>query len=73
MSGKKSVVRNYERMTLGGLREATRQFDEEMAVISRASLIERGLRAVLGLHKRLVGLPPLTDAFLNRAKSEGRS
>ncbi len=101
MSGKKSVVRNYERMTLGGLREATRQFDEEMAVdrsrpltpaerkawekarrkpgrprrgagakvisvsvergllarsdalarnlgISRASLIERGLRAVLG-------------------------
>jgi hypothetical protein len=24
------------------------------------------------LHKRLAGLPPLTDAFLNRAKSQGR-
>ncbi len=101
MSGKKSLVRSYERMSLDDLREATKQFDEEMAVdrsraltpaerkawekarrkpgrprrgagakvisvsvergllarcdalartlgISRASLIERGLRAVLG-------------------------
>lgn len=25
------------------------------------------------LHRRLAALPPMTDAFLNRAKSEGRS
>jgi len=101
MSGKKSLVRRYERMSVDDLRVATKQFDEEMAVdrsrpltpaerkawekarrkpgrprrgagakvisvsvergllarsdalarnlgISRASLIERGLRAVLG-------------------------
>ena len=29
--------------------------------------------ALRHLHKRLAGLPPLTDAFLNRAKNEGRS
>ena len=28
--------------------------------------------ALRRLHKRLAGLPPLTDAFLNRAKNEGR-
>jgi len=32
MSGKKSLVRSYERMSLDDLREATKQFDEEMAV-----------------------------------------
>ena len=29
--------------------------------------------ALRRLHKRLEGLPPLTDAFLARAKNEGRS
>jgi len=28
--------------------------------------------ALRRLHKRLAGLAPLTDAFLNRAKNEGR-
>ena len=29
-------------------------------------------RALRRLHRRLAGLPPLTDAFLTRAKAEGR-
>jgi Arc-like DNA binding dprotein len=28
--------------------------------------------ALRRLHRRLAGLPPLTDAFLNRCKNEGR-
>ena len=28
--------------------------------------------ALRRLHKRLMGLPPLTDAFLRRAKEDGR-
>ena len=31
------------------------------------------VKALRRLHRRLVALPPMTDAFLNRAKSEGRS
>lgn len=31
------------------------------------------VKALRRLHKRLAGLPPLTDAYLNRAKTEGRS
>jgi plasmid stability protein len=31
------------------------------------------VKALRRLHKRLAGLPSLTDAFLNRAKTEGRS
>jgi hypothetical protein len=30
------------------------------------------VKALRRLHKRLAGLSPLTDAFLNRAKNEGR-
>lgn len=30
------------------------------------------VKALRRLHKRLAGLAPLTDAFLNRAKNEGR-
>lgn len=30
------------------------------------------VRALKRLHKRLAGMPPLTDAFLNRAKADGR-
>jgi plasmid stability protein len=30
------------------------------------------VRALRRLHKSLAGLAPLTDAFLNRAKNEGR-
>ena len=30
------------------------------------------LKALRRLHRRLAGMPLLTDAFLNRAKSEGR-
>lgn len=30
------------------------------------------VKALRRLHKRLSGLPPLTDTFLNRAKSNGR-
>jgi len=29
------------------------------------------VKALRRLHRRLAGLPPLTDAFLNRAKQEG--
>jgi plasmid stability protein len=31
------------------------------------------VKALRSLHKRLAGLPPLTDAFLNRARNDGRS
>jgi len=31
------------------------------------------VKALRRLHKRLAGFPPLTDAFLNRAKNEGRT
>lgn len=31
------------------------------------------VKALRRLHRRLAALPPMTDAFLNRAKSEGRS
>jgi plasmid stability protein len=30
------------------------------------------VKALRRLHKRLAGLPPLTDAFLSRVKTEGR-
>jgi hypothetical protein len=30
------------------------------------------VKALRRLHKRLAGLPPLTDRFLDRAKNEGR-
>ncbi len=33
----------------------------------------RTVKALRRLHERLAGIPPLTDAFLNRAKNEGRS
>ncbi len=31
------------------------------------------VKALRRLHQRFAGQPPLTDAFLNRAKNEGRS
>lgn len=44
---------------------------EELAATPRRSGVQT-VKALRRLHKRLAGLPPLTDAFLNRAKSDGR-
>jgi hypothetical protein len=44
----------------------------ESSVASPRRSGDETVAALRRLHKRLAGLPPLTDAFLRRAKREGR-
>ena len=51
--------------------EALARLESTLAATPRRSGVQT-VKALRRLHKRLAGLPPLTDAFLNRAKSDGR-
>ena len=50
--------------------EARARLEASLAASRRSGTAT--VTALRRLHKRLGGLPPLTDAFLNRAKNEGR-
>lgn len=51
--------------------EALARLEASLAAPRRSS--GETVKALRRLHKSLAGLPPLTDAFLRRAKSQGRS
>jgi hypothetical protein len=50
--------------------EALARLESSLAAPRRSG--GEAVKALRRFHKRLAGLPPLTDAFLNRAKNEGR-
>lgn len=74
----KNVPEELVRMLKGEAKQNRRSLNQEALARLEASLAgprrsgEATVKALRRLHKRLGGLPPLTDAFLNRAKSEGR-
>ena len=51
--------------------EALARLEASLAVPRRSG--GATVKALRRLHKRLAGLPPVTDAFLNSAKKEGRT
>ena len=51
--------------------EALARLEASLTGTRRSS--EDTVKALRRLHKRLAGMAPLTDAFLNRAKNDGRS
>lgn len=59
-------------------KENRRSLNQEALARLEGSLLQprrsgtAAVKALRSLHKRLLGLPPLTDAFLNRAKNAGR-
>jgi len=59
-------------------RQNRRSLNQEALARLEASLARprrsgrEAVKALRRLHLRMAGLPPLTDAFLERAKSEGR-
>ena len=74
----KNVPEELVRMLKGEARRNRRSLNQEALARLEASLAGprrsgvATVKALRRLHKRLGALPPLTDAFLNRAKSEGR-
>ena len=75
----KNVPEGLVRMLKGEAKQNRRSLNQEALARLEASLSmpprrsgPQTVKALRRLHKRLAGLPPLTDAFLNRAKSEGR-
>ena len=75
----KNVPEELVRRLKEEARQNRRSLNQEALVRLEASLGARRLRggdtvkALRRLHKRLAGLSPLTDAFLDRAKNEGRA
>lgn len=51
--------------------EALARLESTLAPAPRRSGVQT-VRALRRLHKRLAGLPPLTDSFLKHAKNDGR-
>ena len=74
----KNVPEELVRMLKGQAKQNRRSLNQEALARLESSLAtpRRGggetVKALRRLHRRLTGLPPLTDAFLNRAKNEGR-
>jgi plasmid stability protein len=74
----KNVPEDLLLMLKGEAKQNRRSLNQEALARLEASLVSprrsgsATVKALRRLHKRLAGLPPLTDAFLNRAKSEGR-
>ena len=74
----KNVPEELVRMLKGEAARNRRSLNQEALARLEASLAaprRRGgetVKALRRLHKRLARLPPLTDAFLNRAKNAGR-
>lgn len=60
-------------------RENRRSLNQEALARLEASVVARGrdagdaVKALRRLHQRLRGQPPLTDAFLARARKDGRA
>lgn len=74
----KNVPEELVRMLKGEAKQNRRSLNQEALARLESSLAAprrsggETVKALRRLHKRLAGLPPLTDAFLNRAKNEGR-
>jgi antitoxin FitA len=75
----KNVPEDLVRMLKQEAKQNRRSLNQEALARLEASLAAprrnggATVRALRRLHKRLAGLPPVTDAFLNRAKNEGRT
>lgn len=75
----KNVPEELVRMLKERAKRNRRSLNQEAMARLEASLTgpRRGggdtVEALRRLHKRLAGMPPLTDAFLKRAKDEGRT
>ncbi len=75
----KNVPEDLVQMLKGEAKLNRRSLNQEALARLEASLApprrsgSATVKALRRLHKRLAGLPPLTDAFLNRAKNEGRA
>jgi len=75
----KNVPEDLVRMLKEEAKQNRRSLNQEALVRLEASLAApqrsgaAAVKALRRLHKRLGGLPPVTDAFLNRAKNEGRT
>ena len=75
----KNVPDELLRMLKGVARENRRSLNQEALARLEASLTgtprrtgAQTVRSLRALHNRLAGQPPLTDAFLRRAKGSGR-
>lgn len=74
----KNVPEELVRMLKGEAKQNRRSLNQEALARLESSLAAPRrsggdtVKTLRRLHKRLTGLPPLTDAFLNRAKSERR-
>jgi antitoxin FitA len=75
----KNVPEDLVRMLKQEAKQNRRSLNQEALARLEASLAAprrsggATVRALRRLHKRLAGVPPVTDAFLNRAKNEGRT
>jgi antitoxin FitA len=75
----KNVPEDLVRMLKQEAKQNRRSLNQEALARLEASLAAprrsggATVKALRRLHKRLAGLPPVTDAFLNRAKKEGRT
>jgi plasmid stability protein len=74
----KNVPEDLVRMLKEEAKQNRRSLNQEALARLEASLAAprrsggATVTALRRLHKRLAGRPPLTDAFLNRARNEGR-
>jgi plasmid stability protein len=74
----KNVPEELVQMLKGEAKQNRRSLNQEALARLEASLTSPRrsagdtVKALRRLHKRLAGLPPLTDSFLRRAKDEGR-
>lgn len=74
----KNVPEKLVRMLKGEAKQNRRSLNQEALARLESSLVAprrdgaETVKALRRLHKRLGGLPPLTDAFLNRARNHGR-
>ena len=75
----KNVPEELVRVLKGEAKQNRRSLNQEALARLEASLAAprrsggETLKVLRRLQKRLAGQPPLTDAFLNRAKNEGRT
>jgi antitoxin FitA len=75
----KNVPEELVRRLKDEARQNRRSLNQEALVRLEASVTARRLggedtvKALRRLHKRLAGLAPLTDSFLDRAKNDGRA
>jgi hypothetical protein len=73
----KKVPEHLVRMLKEAAKRNRRSLNQEALARLEASLAAPGrsghatVVALRRLHKRLAGLPPLTDAFLNRSRTKG--